>query len=437
MAEVLEAIPSESRPPVTIAQPKLEKDGLGYIASFPLEGVRVAVESLRNSRDGLTADLTVETGPVSGDGDWVTLTSGRLAMSSISGREQWERRLARRDGDPKRWGRVLDGLCAAVLRAERRLDAPAIYLRDAQDPPATQMAIAPLVLANLTTLWFGPDGALKSYALLAAALAMHTGLPLLGAKPSRTQRVGFVNFEPFGEGEHKRRMRRLLCVDDDFPDGELPDLVYVDSYGSTLTDQVERLQRVVRDHQLEFIVLDSIGFAADGPLNEDETARRFWQCVGQIGRPMLADGHTPKAGDELFGSRFWRAGSRLAWHVTKYDGSAPNTAILRFACQKVSVDASLAPVALAFDFSDDETKISTTSAHRADGDQLHQRLAAILHREQRPVTYAELALALGEEDNRIRRSVSEHSALFTVLDPLPGARQKRVALRAPQEDPND
>ena len=294
------------------------------------------------------------------------------------------------------------------------------------------MAVAPLVLANLHTLWFGADGTLKSYAALAAGLSIHAGLPLLGVEPRLNTRVAFLNFEPFDAGEHKLRMRKLLGVGADFPVDELPDIVYVECYGSTLLDQVERLQRIIRDEQIGFLILDSIGFAASGPLNDDLTARDFWRAAGLLRRPMLATGHTPKEGDQVFGSRYWRSGARNAWHITKIDGDNRGP-ILRCVNQKLSVGAESHAVNLAFDFNFADrhgVRIRTmTSGEVTEADRLHDRILAELRQQNgKPATYAELALRLGQPENSLRRAVHEHPDLFALLDPVEGSRSKRVGL---------
>lgn len=419
--------------PAQIGAPRLESlgAGAGYLATFPDAHAVLAANGLRQGRDGLKADVRVEVGPF-GDGALRPLTEGRLELASISQRETWERRLTKRWAGVD-WGAVMDRFCAAVLLAEKRLDKPAILLRDAVDPPSNAMAITPLVLRSLHTLWFGADGTLKSYAALAAGLSIHAGLPLMGVQPGLECRVALANFEPFDAGEHKSRMRKLLGVGPGFPAAELPDIVYVECYGSSLAEQVERLQRIVRDERIGFMLLDSIGFAADGPLNDDETARRFWVSAGQLGCPILATGHTPKEGDQVFGSRFWRAGARGAWHITKIDGENPQQPILRFINQKLSVDAVAGAVNLAFDFSDGQgVRLRLVGAQEVEAhDRLHDRIIAILRqRSGRPSTYAELALALGKPENAVRRAVHEHPEQLAVLEPAEGGKAKRIGLSA-------
>jgi hypothetical protein len=419
--------------PAQIGAPQLESlgAGAGYRATFRDAHAVITANGLRLGRDGLKADVRVEVGPFVG-GDLRPLTEGRLELASISQRETWERRLGKRWPGAD-WGAVLDRFCAAVLLSEKRLDRPSMLLRNAPDPPGSAMAIAPLVLRNLHTLWFGADGTLKSYAALAAGLSIHAQLQLLGVDPQTSCRVGLANFEPFDAGEHKARMRKLLGVDRDYPDDDLPDFVYVECYGSNLVDQVERLQRIVRDERLGFLIVDSVGFAADGPLNDDETARRFWTSAGQLGCPILATGHTPKEGDQIFGSRFWRAGARLAWHITKIDGDDPSRPILRFVNQKQSVGAAEAAVNVVFDFSDGRgVRLRVVGAQEVDAaDRLHDRIAASLREVKgQAATYAELALRLGKPENALRRAVSEHEELFSVLDARPGEKAKRIGLRA-------
>jgi hypothetical protein len=432
----LEDVTAELQGPAEIDAPRVQSLGAGsgaYLVRFDSAMVTILIDGLRQGRNGLMGDVEVRVGPF-GDGGMRHLTAGRIELNSMSQRETWERRLRKRWSGTD-WDQVMDRFCGAIWQAEKRVDKPAILLRDAERPPVTGMLLDPLVDALLPTIWYGDGGAFKSYLALAAALSIHAGFPLIGsAEPARTLRCLYVDFE-LDAWPHHERMRRLLGMDWDSPKESLPDLPYLDCRGSTINTQIERIQAAARDHRSEFVVIDSISYAAEGPLNDDETPRTYYRLLGSLGVPTLSLGHIAKNGspDSPFGSVHWKNLARLAWYFHVAEKREGQTDI-RLMNKKHTMGADAAPFGLTLAFQDGITRIMTTPQGAplppAAVSDRWERIAALLGRERRPMSYAEIALALGEKAELLRRPVAEHHETFEVL----GTRQdKRVSLRQPPQ----
>jgi hypothetical protein len=429
----------EVKGPVQIAPPELESlgAGVGYVARFAGAMARLTVDGLRQGRDGLRGDVRVEVGPY-GEGVYRTLTEGRLELPSLSQREAWERRLRRR-GPGTDWDAVLDAFCAAVLRAEKRLDKPAVLLRDVPRPAAAGMLLEPYLMAGMPTLWYGDGGTLKSLVGLAACLSLETGVAIIGrSEPAERRRVLFCNFEPFDDWEHRERMRQLLKFRADDPSDVMPSLAYLDCCGGTILNQTERIRRAAKQFLSEFLVIDSISCAADGPLNDDETARLYYRALGYIGLPSLSTGHTPKNGnvDSPFGSVLWKNLSRLGWYFQRSEGNDGSDVALKLTCKKWSTVGRPSDVGLLVRFGLDTIDIERGDAGRMVGAQEEQwrRIQSRLRLENMPMTYEEIALTLALEPAQVKARVNEHKDVFVVLPPKEGTRKARVALRARQEE---
>ncbi len=218
----------------------------------------------------------------------------------------------------------------------------------------------------------------------------------------------------------------------------LPDIAYLDCCGGTIVNQVERIRAAARTFSSDFLVVDSISYAADGPLNEDETARVYYRTLGYIGLPSLSTGHTPKNGnvDSPFGSVHWKNLCRLAWHFQSVDTWTGAEVPLKLTCKKWSTGPRQPDVGLLVRFSLDSLDIERADASPMVGAQEEhwRRVQSRLRAEGVPMTYEALALALALEPAQVKARVAEHKEAFVVLPPETGSRRSRVALRARQED---
>lgn len=434
---VAAAVAQELRGPARIAAPELESlgAGVGYVAVFRDAMARLTIDGLRQGRDGLKGDVRVEAGPF-GAGEYRALVEGRLELASLSQREAWERRLKRRWQNTD-WDAVMDGFCAAVLQAEKRLTKPAISLRDAARPPVSGMLLEPLILAGLPTLWYGDGGSAKSLTALAAAISLVEGIPVIGRhRPSAKLRVLMADFE-YDEWEHRENLRRLCRLGADVPSDALPDITYLDCKGGTLTNQAERIQRTAKLHESQFLVVDSVSYAADGPLNDDETARLYYRALAAIGLPSLSTGHQPKNADTKtpFGSVHWRNLARLVWHFAGTQRK-PGELLVKATCNKANGGQIPPPIGLQFTFRPDSIAVQTPDPERmpdADEDQWQQIARALRLEGGRAMTYLELQMATGIDVKEVGKRVGEHLETFVKLPPAGGGRQVRIGLKARHE----
>lgn len=425
----------ELQGPAQIGPPEVEAipGGSGYVATFAKAQVRLRVEQLRQGRDGLKAELTAELGPYQ-DGGWRGLTSGRLELNSISQREAWERRLGRRWQAP--WGEILDRTCLSVTEAEKHLDRPWRRLREAPELDAdADTVLDPIVHDLLPTLWYGDGGSMKSLVALAAGVSLHCGFSVVGGlQPRRRGGLLYADFE-FDWRHHKDRMRRLLGLQRDDPEDAMPEVAYIDCNGSSLTSQVERIQRAVRECGAQFLIVDSISYAAEGPLNDDDTARSYYRALAQIGLPSISTCHVSKNGDQRrpFGSVHWLNLCRLAWQFQRMQLDGQREVVLKLTCQKASTDRTHDPVWLSVQFGEHRGPIRITpfgqgaDGARAELTDLWRQAQALLQREDRFMTYDEMALALGVPKDNLSARIRQHREAFVFLG-VPGSRTVRVGV---------
>jgi len=334
-------------------------------------GVTLEVDYLRRESHQLKGEILVRCdlpGARTFDG---VLSIGDLNLSSTRARQMQAKYLAERaQADDLDWTGLLEEFAQRVLAAERD-GQPAVLLSDLPRPaPDEALEVDGLpLLARHPIILFGDGGTAKSY----------LGLYIAGTLAQRGLRVGFFDWELAGE-DHRARLERLF-------DDEMPPIHYA-RCSRPLVYEADRLRRIVRDEQLDYLILDSIAFACDGPPEAAEVAGRYFRALRQVGIiGSLHIAHVTKALEGAdrrpFGSTFWHNGARATWNV-KLANTIPDETAINIALhnRKMNLGAKRSSVGFEFRFDQDRTRVRRVDPadvpDLATGLSLHQRLHAFL-----------------------------------------------------------
>lgn len=279
------------------------------------------VDRLRRERNELTGELSV-TLPAATPGAHTVdgiVSAGDLNFSSVQARSTRAKLLADRANlSGVDWHGYLEEFCLRVIAAERH-GRPAVVLADiAADDEDEQDGVWSidgfLVLKELPMVIFGDSGSGKSYFVLwLAGMLARSGVHVL-----------YADWE-FSEREHRKRLARLFQP--------MPKGIYYARCDTPLAHQADRLQKMIREHGIGYVICDSIGFAVDGPAEAQESARTYFKALRQLKIGSCNIAHIPKQRDDgaeaqIFGSTFFKAGARSAWFCDKATANPPGE--LRF-----------------------------------------------------------------------------------------------------------
>lgn len=373
-----------------------------YLFEWPDEALRLEIDRVRTERSGdIAGEIAVRsTEPVG------LIHHARINLSGTRSRAELAKHLASRTpGRALDWPSMVEFVSVKTIAAFRQGD-PAVLLRDIEPPEDDGFLLEPLVPARHPMVLFGDGGSGKSYLALAAAVSIHTGRELLGMTPSVRRRVAYLDFEYDG-WEHRRRLAALLGSDAD-----LPDLVYV-RCSLPLRDDVDRLRRIVREHAIEYVVVDSVAPACGGEPESAEVALGYFGALRQLGLGSLSVAHNTKSGDEYrpFGSTFWHNLARSTWFV-RGQQEAGNLDLAAFH-RKNNAGPLSPPLSWRVTFGHESTTFEATAL--GDNPELaaslpaRQRLVLALEQAGRPMTYAELTEETGLPDGTVRSTVHRHS----------------------------
>jgi hypothetical protein len=385
--------------------------GGGYCYALADDMVRIEARYLRREGHQLHAELDVkcEWAGVSRHGD--TLSCGDLNLSSQSQRKTLAKHCAERaktKADEFDWQLVVDAACLEIIQAERR-GADVIVLDDADDRNGEENfeCFGIQVPADAPSLLIAHGGSLKSLLMLL----------ILGTLAGLGHVVLYLDWE-WTAARHKMRKRRL------FGDIRLDGLRYLKCHGP-LVHEADRIRQYCDKHNVVFIGVDSVGWACDGKLIDDDVAIRFHRALSTLPAAICA-AHVPKSslgpdakGDAVgpFGSVFFSNLCRMSWLVKKQPGADKNLITVGLFPQKQNDGDPHPEVGLEFAFCPDR-RINVRKIDLLDVEGLADRLplASRIGGALRtgPLSYAELATRLDAKVDSIIKAVNRNNVFVKV-----------------------
>jgi hypothetical protein len=295
-----------------------------YVVTWCFPGVRVDFEAdrIRTSQSRGTVQARLRVNEVFPD-RVVPLHHANINLAAGQTRHQlasaFEERFPRKHIN---WDQLIEESCRLIL--EREEQGFAVERLTATDRLEPEYLLAPLIMDGVANLIFAPGGSGKSYLGLYVALLAENGLDL-DLQPGRQTNTLFLDFET-SRAETGRRCtllaagieRRLVGRRLSFP-----------TYGrgvGVLADRTSDVARVIAEHAIGLVLIDSAGAAAGGDILSAETAVRFFEAVRVVteatGAAALIFSHVTKTDSRQddahrapVGSVFFTNLSRLVWEL--------------------------------------------------------------------------------------------------------------------------
>lgn len=257
----------------------------GYRISLPVQ--RVEFEARRFADDRRTQSTTTELTVVSKDpAAQGHLHRARLNLTSTTGKTDFARALTRYD-DSVRWIDVVENVANALLDAHRTGEPVVMIGGERPISNAVKYVIWPMCPDNASTILFGDGGTGKSMIALLCGYLVQTGGSHVGLRTEQ-RNVLYLDYETCEDVMHMRLAAIAAGVN-----GPLPQMGYRFCY-HPLADDVEALQDVIRQYQVGFIIVDSLGLAAGGDPSDPEIAIRMMGALRELRCPSLLVDHVSK-----------------------------------------------------------------------------------------------------------------------------------------------
>lgn len=246
--------------------------------------------------------------------------SGHINLLSLSSRETFARQL----------GKSLDRKLPLEMFLSRAIDGVLTYVRNQDSSVGFEEIDAklpekplfdPILVQNAPNLLFGKGGTGKSYLGLRIAVSLATGVPFLGMAPVKMCNTLFVDFEDSPD-EFYHRINRLIGGMGSSVELEqiMGKLRYMKPT-APLHEILPALKKIVYQHRIGFVLVDSAILACGGEPEKADVAARYFATLAQLGVTTLTIAHETKAENHAypFGSVVWWNSPRNIWNAQGLD----------------------------------------------------------------------------------------------------------------------
>ncbi len=272
-------------------------------------------------RGAINTVLTVSDTQVAGGGLLASPT--RINLLSASAREGLVRS-ADLEGDRRSAFKMFLKQLAALLVELYQQQQPVATLSAQPEAKPIRWMLYPIWPDSLRpTALVAAHGSLKTYAALACAYSVATGLEVLrgNTRPQTQTSVLFLDFEA-DQTEIERRLTAMARG----IDADIGDKVRYMEMRLPLSDVVADVVTAVGNHGCGAVVIDSMSAAIGGSLIDDDSVNGFWSAVRGLGVPTLVTAHKSvenqrRRGARFFGSSMSENRVQMAWNVEREKSS--------------------------------------------------------------------------------------------------------------------
>jgi len=327
--------------------------GNGFNFTWTEFGLRVLAERLKE--DG---NAELEFYLANRDGDSL-LHTAKVSLLSTNSVDSQIRKLKKK-ADNLPWDDILTQLADQIKTISRHGEKLLTIEPKDDDTLEADYLLQPLLYRNHPTVIFGDYGSLKS--LMALAFAYVVQLPFTDNELGLTtanESIPCLYLDYEDEASSFRK--RLSALERGFGNGVMP-VLYMRMTGA-LSDTVEQLQRIISDRHIGLLIVDSLGPAARGNLNDTEPAIKYNDALRQLGITSLTLAHTAK--DQLtkkrtiFGSVFFTNIARAVWECKSIQEIGEDEAVISLRNAKANLSQLHPPLGYRFSFNNN-TEITIT-----------------------------------------------------------------------------
>lgn len=322
---------------------KLEVVAGGYRVTWLDAQVQVMAERLKQEGDGLKADVAIYYTGAASPG---LVYKDRMNLASGQARRSLRKEMMERLPEVEDWYGVIQRSCVEIWEEWRRGE-PGIILKGYIAEEGIRWRLEPLLQEGQATVLFGDGGTGKSYLVAYFAYLIQEGIVTRHMAPDPGN-VLYLDYEATAD-ELWRRFRALRRGE--LGEGDVPRVLY--RYCSQpLAYEVGEIQRMVTEHDISCLVVDSAGPACGGNPAEPQTAIAYFTALRSLKVTSLTVAHQPKHGDPRhpFGSVFWYNLPRSGYQVRRSTESEPDVLDIALIHRKSNNGRLLKPMGFKFRF---------------------------------------------------------------------------------------
>jgi hypothetical protein len=306
----------------------MTKKGDAYLFTWADSPVQIELDYFYETRGDLFAEILI--------GDTLTdppelIHASRLNLNAANTRASLSKDLTAKFSGLQ-WDSMLEAVCFLAKRSYRHGE-PAILLKDYEVTNAERWLLQPYIESEpgSMSVIYADGGTGKSLFAMAMAVTVAGIDQVLGVRKAPAIPVMYLDWEAGPAVQHKR----LKAIVTGAGFGDVPDIHYR-RMTTPLTYAAAAIRRELDEKKIGLVMIDSIGAASDGPIEESQTAMATTRAMASFKRPILNIHHMPKNVDNkrgagaMFGSVYYANATRLAWELKGDKDEGSQTIAVRF-----------------------------------------------------------------------------------------------------------
>jgi len=337
--------------------PIIEARGNIYILRWLDEQLTCTVSRLATHSDRVTCELLFETtDPLYYPHLFHTAHNLVATRSKITLAKQLADAYDKLDADQST--AIIEQLCFKVLQKYRTGEEPVELMTNAEIKKTT-FKIYPFIIENEANLIFGDGGSGKSYIVPIFVILIQ--LPYEDNPLKLTPKSGRVLWLDW-ETSQANMEKRLNLLTTGFG---LPAFFIKYRYCSQrLADDIEAIQKICLEDSIDTVVIDSMGMACGGDINDAEIANQFFTAYRSLNATGIFVHHSSKADMQKrqkrptpIGSIYFYNYPRNIWECRASQEIGSNQLTVGLFHRKCNVDRFHKPLAYTLTFTDDRIMV--------------------------------------------------------------------------------
>ena len=285
-----------------------------YILTWPDLNIEARVRYFRTGSDkSVKAEVKFISNRVTTEGH---LRSGQIPLTSPTSRSTFAKTLHQSDPsiELNEWSDIMEQLCESVLEDYRTGSPEMLLTGEVEDMEDQEWMIYPIIERDNPTLIFGVGSAGKSIFAQLCAVLVDAGYSFEGLEV-RKGNVLYLDWET----THRDLLARITSIRNVLK-LEGKSHIWYKRMSTGLEDGIEEIKQVVSEHEIDFIVIDSMGAALGNDASEQKVVTGAFSAIRSLNVTALVIDHPNKAETglkALFGSTYKSLLSRHVWEVLK------------------------------------------------------------------------------------------------------------------------
>lgn len=333
--------------------PQMEQ-GFGFVKfAWPDLGIKVLVDRYTDKGH---AELGFYS--VNGDNKEKLIHYTQANMLSTTTMSSLAKRLEKHTTEVN-WSELLTLITGKVLELARTADEVSEIWPDDKSTLEVEYLLYPVLYLNHPSVLFGDYGSLKSWMSLVIAYIVQlpyydNGLGFQVSEKSST--CLFLDYED----DNTSFQKRWSAMSKGFSHTTMP--LLHQRMTAPLYENVDQIKRLVDEKRVRLIIIDSLGPAARGNLNDPEPAIKYHAALRQIGVTSLTLAHTSKDSlskkRTIFGSVFFTNLARSVWECRAEQEVGEDEVIISLKHNKANLSRLHNPLGFKFKFGHNSVSVN-------------------------------------------------------------------------------